>query len=292
MRVIRVAIVCASLPLAASGARAQVLASEKGTVSQTVDGTTITVEYYRPVARGRDSLIGKVVRMGEMWTPGANWATTIDVDKDVKVNGQALPKGKYGIWMIPGPGEWTVIFDKTSRAFHTQRPRPESAVLKLTVKTATAPQTDVLTWWFPAVMRDGTTLHLRWGTADVPIHFGVTPTRAIALAVEQRARYAGNFDVTFSGEGAPPRPVRFVVFDSAGAVRMRAPPFDPALDGTSELLPAGEHRFHPLFYSKGVVYSEEPDATIIFLFTNDRLTGFEMHGQDDKVMARGTLVKP
>ena len=32
---------------------AQVLASQFGKVAQTVDRTTITIEYYRPVARGR-----------------------------------------------------------------------------------------------------------------------------------------------------------------------------------------------------------------------------------------------
>ena len=48
---------------------AQVRASEHGVVSQTVNGTTITIDYSRPVARGRDSLFGRVVHWGEVWTP-------------------------------------------------------------------------------------------------------------------------------------------------------------------------------------------------------------------------------
>ena len=40
------------------------------------------------MARGRDSLFGKVVTWGEHWTPGANWATTIDVDHDIRLNGR------------------------------------------------------------------------------------------------------------------------------------------------------------------------------------------------------------
>ena len=59
----------------ASHACAQAMASEKGSVIQTVDGTTITIEYYRPVARGRTPF-PDVVHWGRMWTPGANWATT------------------------------------------------------------------------------------------------------------------------------------------------------------------------------------------------------------------------
>ena len=37
-------------------AAAQIRASERGTVSQTVDGTVITVDYSRPRIRGRDSV--------------------------------------------------------------------------------------------------------------------------------------------------------------------------------------------------------------------------------------------
>src|SRR5512143_2421518 len=79
--------------VALSPAGAQGRLSEKGLVSQTVGNTTITVEYYRPAARGRADLIPGVVHWGQWWTPGANWATTIEVDRDVRVEGQLLPKG-------------------------------------------------------------------------------------------------------------------------------------------------------------------------------------------------------
>jgi hypothetical protein len=96
-------------------------------VAQTVDGTSITVEYARPQARGRNPVFGQVVHWGETWTPGANWATNITVSKDVKVNGGPLPKGSYSVWMIPQQETWTVFFHPTVRLFHTQRPSPDSA---------------------------------------------------------------------------------------------------------------------------------------------------------------------
>ena len=95
----------------ASGARpgaAQGRLSEHAVAAQSIAGTTITVEYYRPVARGRDSLFGKVVTWGEHWTPGANWATTIDVDHDVRLNGRRLPTGKYALWTVVQPDTWSV----------------------------------------------------------------------------------------------------------------------------------------------------------------------------------------
>src|ERR671912_35798 len=79
---------------------AQIRASEIGTMSQIIDGTKITMEYSRPRVRGRDPLFGtRIVRWDEVWTPGANWATTFDVTKDLTLGGQRVPKGKYSMWI-------------------------------------------------------------------------------------------------------------------------------------------------------------------------------------------------
>src|SRR4051812_19764383 len=80
-------------------AGAQIRASERGSVSQTVDGTLIAVNYGRAQARGRDSLFGKVVTRDEIWTPGANQSTTFEISRDVTVGGKPLPAGKYSMWM-------------------------------------------------------------------------------------------------------------------------------------------------------------------------------------------------
>src|SRR5690242_822682 len=82
--------------------------SQHGTVSQQVADTKITIEYNRPVARGRE-LFGKLVPWGRVWTPGADQATTISVSTAVKVNGQQLPAGTYSLWTVPNPDKWTVI---------------------------------------------------------------------------------------------------------------------------------------------------------------------------------------
>jgi len=48
--------------------------SQHGTVTQTVAATTITVDYNRPVARGRE-LFGKLVPYDKVWCPGADDCT-------------------------------------------------------------------------------------------------------------------------------------------------------------------------------------------------------------------------
>ena len=72
-----------------------------------IDGTKITMEYSRPRARGRNPLFGtRAVRWDEVWTPGANWATTFETTKDMTLNGRRVPKGPALLTSssIPGSG--------------------------------------------------------------------------------------------------------------------------------------------------------------------------------------------
>jgi hypothetical protein len=159
---------------ATAACAAQAKLSEHAVVAQTVAGTTITVEYSRPQARGRDSLFGKVVTWGTHWTPGADWATTIETDRDVRVNGAVLPKGKYSMWAIVEPEEWTLEFRRTWHKFHVPPPTDSSDVaLRLTVWPERGPATEVLTFDFPSVAPAGTTLRFRWGTVVVPLEIAV-----------------------------------------------------------------------------------------------------------------------
>src|SRR6185369_7549939 len=78
---------------------AQLRASALASVSQMLDGTTITVAYSRPRARGRtlERVFSGNGEWGKPWTPGANMATTLDVTRDVSLNGHAVAKGTYSV---------------------------------------------------------------------------------------------------------------------------------------------------------------------------------------------------
>ncbi|QOI97657.1 MAG: DUF2911 domain-containing protein [Flammeovirgaceae bacterium] len=77
----------------------------------TIDGVKVKVDYSQPGAKGR-KVMGGLVPYGEVWRTGANEATVIEFDKNVKIEGQALAAGKYTLFTIPGENEWTIIFNK------------------------------------------------------------------------------------------------------------------------------------------------------------------------------------
>jgi hypothetical protein len=83
-------------------------------VEQTIaSGAVISIDYSQPSVKGRT--IGKDLepKGDAVWRTGANEATVFETSKAVKVNGQALPAGKYGLFSIAGSSEWTIIFNKT-----------------------------------------------------------------------------------------------------------------------------------------------------------------------------------
>ena len=163
----------ASLSLT-SALHAQVRASQHGVVAQTVAATTIRVEYYRPVARGR-LLFGGVVPWEGMWTPGANWATILEVDRQVMLMEETLPPGKYSVWLIPrADTDWTLVLSRNAVLYHTWPPLPEEDQLRVRLTPQKGDHTEVLTWSFPAVAANRTTLQLQWGATllQIPIVAG------------------------------------------------------------------------------------------------------------------------
>ncbi len=141
--------------------------SQRGSVFQRINDTGVTIDYSRPVARGRE-LFGALVPFGRVWCPGADEATTIEVTNDVTVNGQALPKGKYSVWAEPGAEKWVVIFNKQAAVWHTRYPAGQDA-LRVDVETRAGAHMETLAFYFPVVEGRKAELVLHWGTVVVPL---------------------------------------------------------------------------------------------------------------------------
>jgi hypothetical protein len=129
----------------------------------TNNGAVITIDYSQPAVKGRE--IGKdIAPYGKVWRTGANEATTFEVSKDVKVEGKALPAGKYGLFTIPNKEEWVVIFNKTPQQWGAYKYAEGDDVLRVKVKPTKAPQfTERMTF---NVDKSGK-VSLLWGNEEV-----------------------------------------------------------------------------------------------------------------------------
>jgi hypothetical protein len=145
--------------------------SQRGSVTQRVGITDITIDYSRPTARGR-SLFPDLVNWGRIWTPGADSATRVTFSRDVTVLGHKLPAGSYSIWLIPTDNKaWPVIFNRDSHTYHQPYPGTESEAFRSAVAPTEGDDLDTLTLYFPWVRSDHATLRIHWGTTiiDIPI---------------------------------------------------------------------------------------------------------------------------
>lgn len=148
------------------------LASQHAVVTQSIGITDITVNYHRPLVKGR-TIWGKVVPYGEVWRAGANQNTTIRFTDAVTIEGQPLDKGIYGLQMIPGENEWTVIFSRVHTAWGAFTYDQAEDALRVKVKPQASDMHEALTYDFDDVKADSAVVTLRWEKLAVPFKVGV-----------------------------------------------------------------------------------------------------------------------
>jgi len=128
-------------------------------------GAKVSIDYSQPSVKGRT--IGKDLepKADQVWRTGANEATVFETDKDVKVQGKALPAGKYGLFtLVDSKGEWTVIFNKTWNQWGAFDYKEADDVLRVKAKRNKAAEfSEKMTF---TISKDGD-VHLLWGDNDV-----------------------------------------------------------------------------------------------------------------------------
>ncbi|MEQ8470678.1 MAG: DUF2911 domain-containing protein [Marinoscillum sp.] len=130
----------------------------------TVDGVDVTVDYSQPAVKDR-KVWDNLVPYGKVWRTGANEASWIEVSSDVKVGGKTLPKGKYGLFTIPGEDEWTIIFNETWNQWGAYDYDSEKDVLRITAKPK---KSDSFSERFTVDISDDGLVSLKWEDLTVP----------------------------------------------------------------------------------------------------------------------------
>ena len=159
--------------------------SQHATVMQRIGITDITINYHRPLANGRQ-IWGKLAPYGQVWRAGANENTTITFTDPVTIEGQTLDKGTYGLHMIPGESEWTVIFSKNSTSWGSFAYKENEDALRVKVKAQTADLHDALTYDFDDVKADSTVVTMRWDKVAVPFKVHVNVNDLVTASIHRQ----------------------------------------------------------------------------------------------------------
>jgi hypothetical protein len=164
--------------------------NQRASVTQWIGPVKVTVDYSSPDVHGPGGedragrIWGDLVPYGLHdlgfndcrrcpWRAGANENTVFTVSQDVKVEGQPLAAGAYGLFMIAGPEEWTVIFSRSSTSWGAYTYDPGEDALRVTVKPATSEYREWLTYEFTDRRPDRATVALMWERLQVPIRIEV-----------------------------------------------------------------------------------------------------------------------
>ncbi|MFZ0821237.1 MAG: DUF2911 domain-containing protein [Candidatus Acidiferrales bacterium] len=166
--------------------------SQHALVMQRIGITDITINYHRPQVKGR-KIFGGLQPYGDVWRGGANENTIIDFSSDVTVEGKPLAKGVYGLHMIPGESDWTIIFSNNSTSWGSFTYDKAEDALRVTVKSKPADLQEALVYNFDDVTGNSAVITMRWEKVAVPIHVQVD-TPAIVMAslhnqLRARAQY-------------------------------------------------------------------------------------------------------
>jgi hypothetical protein len=76
------------------------------------------VDYGRPYMRGR-TVMGGLVPYGQVWRTGANQATHLMTQHDLRIGNVSVPAGTYTLYTLPGETAWQLIVSRQTGQWGT-----------------------------------------------------------------------------------------------------------------------------------------------------------------------------
>lgn len=190
MRLFRFPLIAAVLLVATSAALAQRPASPRGEAAiqvggeyeerRYVGGKWISIDYGRPILRGRAGIFGAGSDYGKganagapVWRAGANKSTRLTTEVDLKFGDQSVPAGEYSMFVELKEGDWTLILSTHAAKDGFREPgeglwgaynyTPDKDVLRVSMNLSNMPVSyEQLTYAFVDVTAEGGTLALMW----------------------------------------------------------------------------------------------------------------------------------
>jgi hypothetical protein len=157
----------------------------RGSASATISGKKVTIDYGRPVLKGRNmAALLKELPPDRIWRAGENDVTTLTSETDLMIGGKKVAAGKYSVYVhAADAGDWSLIlntdpgialiklWDKAP-ASEANKPWPrldgydkvkDREIVRAAMKgTAASPPVEVFTINL-APAKEGAALSLAWG---------------------------------------------------------------------------------------------------------------------------------
>jgi hypothetical protein len=193
------ALMVAGLFAGAGGAEAQSAMlnlprlSQHARMTQRIGITDITIDYHRPLVGGR-KIFGGLQAYGQVWRAGANDNTTMEVSDPVTIEGHPLPKGVYGLHMIPGETAWVVIFSRNSTSWGSFTYDKAEDALRVTVKPRAIENHEALSYDVEDPTLNSAVITMRWEKVAVPFRVEVNTPEIVAQSLRNQLRARPQFE--------------------------------------------------------------------------------------------------
>jgi len=172
----------------------------RATLTEEVGITSISIKYSRPDVNGREGKIwGTLITYGFTsqniptgennmpWRAGANETTTITFEHDVKVEGQPIKAGTYGLYMAVWPEKVTIIFSKQADAWGSFFYEDKNDVLRVDVKpVALDKSVEWLKYEFIEQREKYCVISLQWEKLSIPFRVDVDVDNIVLARMKEQ----------------------------------------------------------------------------------------------------------
>lgn len=137
--------------------------SVRDTARGTIGAAAFTVDYGRPLARGR-VLLGNVIEYDRVWRTGANEATQFTTSAPITLAGLEVPAGTYTLWTAPHPDRVELIVNRQTGQWGTSFDRRQNLGVAPMRSEAVSAPVERFTIRLESIGASDGALVLEWGT--------------------------------------------------------------------------------------------------------------------------------
>jgi hypothetical protein len=132
-----------------------------------LSGKQVTIDYGAPFAKGR-KVVGGLVPYGKVWRTGANEATTLKTEANLRIGDAVVPAGTYTLYSLPSESGWQLIVSKQTGQWGTvYDEKQDLARVKMSNGTAPSQLVEQFDIRFEHTQGSKTELHLVWENTNV-----------------------------------------------------------------------------------------------------------------------------